>query len=328
MSFIAFRINQDSQDVQAGFHEMEIDQLTPGQVIVRVNYSGINYKDALAATGKGRILRIPAVNGGIDLAGEVVSSDSDRFKSGDRVLACGYGLSETLDGGYAEYARLDPDHLVVIPDGLTDREAMSIGTAGFTAALALIMMEVNGQTVDHGSILVTGASGGVGSIAVNLFSMLGYNVTAVTGKAEAIDYLRELGSSNFLDRISLDMGTRPLEKAKWGGAIDNVGGELLSWITRTIRPRGNIASIGLVGSATLETTVIPFILRGISMLGINCNVPLKLRDEIWQRLGSDLKPSRLDLIANRTIKFTELPTMFDQYLGGGVIGRTVVKIRD
>ena len=325
MSFVAFRIHENGQ---AGFQDMEVDQLTAGQVVIKVSYSGINYKDALAATGKGRILKVPAVNGGIDLAGEVISSDSDRFKPGDRVLACGYGLSETLDGGYSEYARLDPDHLVLIPNSLSDKDAMGIGTAGFTAALALIAMEINGQTVDHGPILITGASGGVGSFSVTLFSMLGYEVTAMTGKTRAVSYLRELGSSNYLDRSSLCMGKKPLETAQWGGAVDNVGGEILSWITRTVVPRGNIASIGLVSSAVLDTTVMPFILRGISLLGINCNVSFKVRDRIWQRLGSDLKPAGLELIANRTIAFSDLPNAFDAYISGGVMGRTVVQIGD
>lgn len=325
MPFVAFRIHEGGR---ADFQDMEIDQLTAGQVVIRVSYSGINYKDALAATGAGRILKVPAVNGGIDLAGEVVSSESDRFRSGDRVLACGYGLSEMLDGGYAEYARLDGNHLISIPSGLTDKDAMAIGTAGFTAALALIVMETNGQTIDHGPILITGASGGVGSFAVNLFAMLGYDVTALTGKAKAIDYLRKLGSSTFLDRFSLDLGAGPLEKAQWGGAVDNVGGAILSWITRTTRARGNIASIGLASSANLETTVMPFILRGISLLGINCNVPFEVRDRIWKRLGSDLKPTCLDLIANRTIPFAELPNAFDAYIAGQVMGRTIVKIKD
>ena len=325
MSFVAFRIHENGR---AGFQNMEVDQLTAGQVVIKVSYSGINYKDALAATGKGRILKVPAVNGGIDLAGEVISSDSDRFKTGDRVLACGYGLSETLDGGYSEYARLDPDHLVLIPKSLSDKDAMGIGTAGFTAALALIAMETNGQTVDHGPILITGASGGVGSFSVTLFSMLGYQVTAMTGKTKALSYLRELGSSNYLDRASLCMGKKPLEKALWGGAVDNVGGEILSWITRTVVPRGNIASIGLASSAVLDTTVMPFILRGISLLGINCNVSFKVRDQIWQRLGSDLKPAGLDLIANRIIAFADLPDAFDAYLSGAVMGRTIVQIGD
>jgi len=327
MSFTAFRIHQEESGVRTGFEEMEIDELSLGQVVVRVSYSGINYKDVLAATGKGRILRIPSANGGIDLAGEVVTSESDRFQSGDRVLACGYGLAETIDGGYAEYARLDADHLVSIPDALTDEEVMAIGTAGFTAALALIKMEKNDQTVDQGPILVTGASGGVGSFAIDLFSMMGYEVTAVTGKRQSFEYLRALGSKHCLDRTCLDMGTRPLEKAQWGGAVDNVGGEMLSWITRTVRSGGNIASIGLVSGATLKTTVMPFILRGVSLLGINCNVPIELRDRIWKRLGSDLKTSRLDLIVNRTIPFSELPNAFGNHMKSGMTGRTIVKIK-
>lgn len=328
MSFRAFRIHQEGHGVRAGFEEMEIDDLTPGEVVVRVCYSGINYKDALAATGKGRILRIPSVNGGVDLAGEVMSSTSDRFHPGDRVVACSYGLSETVDGGYAQYARLDADCLIPLPDGLTDRDVMVIGTAGYTAALALIRMEANGQSPRYGPIVVTGATGGVGSFAINLFSKMGYEVVALTGKREAYEYLRTLGASHCLDRESIDMGVRPLENAQWGGAVDNVGGEILAWLIRRIRKWGNVASIGLAGGAEFEITVMPFILRGVSLLGINCNVSMEMRATAWRRLASDLKPSNLERIESRTIPFSELPRAFDAYINGTVTGRTVVKIGD
>ena len=328
MQFIGYRIRRDDHGISADFEEMEIDQLTPGEVVIRVNYSAINYKDALAASGKGRILKVPEVNGGIDLAGEVVSSINDRFKPGDRVLACGYGLSESIDGGYAEYARLDSDKLVMIPDNLSYREAMAIGTAGFTAALALIKMEINGQTKDDGPILITGATGGVGSFAINLFSMLNYEVVAMTGKIEAISYLKAIGAKNILDRTQLQMDERALEHARWAGAIDNVGGDILSWITRTVMPYGNIASVGLASSSKLETTVMPFILRAVSILGINSNPPCELRDEIWQRLSHELKPSKLETIASRVISFNELPKEFDAYINASVMGRTIVKIKD
>ena len=328
MRFIGYRIHKDDLGVSADFEEMEIDQLTPGEVVIRVNYSGINYKDALAASGKGRILKVQKVNGGIDLAGEVVSSINDRFKPGDRVLACGYGLSETIDGGYAEYARLNSDKLVMIPENLSYREAMAIGTAGFTAALALIKMEINGQTKDDGPILITGATGGVGSFAINLFSMLNYEVVAMTGKTEAISYLTAIGANNILDRTQLQMSERALEHARWAGAIDNVGGDILSWITRTVMPHGNIASVGLASSSKLETTVMPFILRAVSILGINSNPPCELRDEIWRRLSNELKPSKLETIASRVISFNELPKAFDAYINSSVMGRTFVEIKD
>ena len=277
----------------------------------------------LAVLGRGA----PSLNGGIDLAGEVVSSDSDQFHKRDQVLVCGCGLSETADGGYAEYARVDEGCLLPLPEGLTIRDAMALGTAGFTAALAVTRMEENGQRPDRGPILVTGASGGVGSIAIDLLAAREYEVVALTGKQEAYDYLHELGVSECIDRTEIEMGTRPLEKARWGGAVDNVGGDILAWLTRTVKPWGNIASIGLAGGFKLETTVMPFILRGVSLLGINSiEMPLELRNRTWQRLGADLKPTHLDRISSRTITFDELPEAFDAYIKGAVIGRTVVEI--
>ena len=325
--FRAFRIDQQDDKITAGFTRLALDQLTEGEVVVRVAWSSINYKDALAATGKGRILRRYPLNGGIDMTGVVESSEDARFKPGQAVLACGSSLSETMDGGYAELVRLPADCIVPLPDGLTAREAMSLGTAGFTAALALVSMERNGQTPDLGPILVTGATGGVGSVAIDLFATRGYQVTALTGKADAHDYLRKLGASDFIDRHSLDYGKRPLEKAQWGGAVDNAGGQTLTWLTRTVAPRGNIASIGLVDDIRLETTVMPFILRGVSLLGINSvEVPTEIRDDLWRRLGDDLKPAHLDDIVTGEVAFDDLPGAFEDYIAGKVTGRRVVKV--
>ena len=325
--FRAFRIDQQDDKITAGFTRLTLDQLTEGEVVVRVEWSSINYKDALAATGKGRILRRYPLNGGIDMAGVVESSEDARFKPGQAVLACGSSLSETVDGGYAELVRLPADCIVPLPNGLTAREAMSLGTAGFTAALALVSMERNGQAPDLGPILVTGATGGVGSVAIDLFATRGYSVTALTGKADAHDYLRKLGASEFIDRHSLDYGKRPLEKAQWGGAVDNAGGQTLTWLTRTVAPRGNIASIGLVDDIRLETTVMPFILRGVSLLGINSvEVPTDIRDELWRRLGDDLKPAHLDDIVTGEVAFDDLPGAFEDYIAGKVTGRRVVRV--
>ena len=328
MSFIAFRIQRQGEGVKAGFQELELDDLSPGAVVVRVLYSSINYKDALAATGRGKILRVPAVNGGIDLAGVVVSSHSDQFSPGDRVMACGAGLSESIDGGYSEFARLDAQSLIPIPNSLSDHDAMAIGTAGFTAALALIRMELNGQKPDLGPIVVTGATGGVGSFAIDFFSNKKYEVLAMTGKREAWTYLESVGAKGCLDRPVINSVPRALEKAQWGGAVDNVGGETLSWLTRTVGYFGNIACIGLAAGASLETSVMPFILRSVSLLGINSSIPKQLRDEVWGRLNADLRPSHLEKIANRTIVFEDLPSAFDAYIDGTIIGRTVVKISD
>lgn len=327
--FKAYRINlTDDKKIVADFTQMKLDDLTAGEVIVHVQWSGINYKDALAATGRGKILRKYPLNGGIDLAGVVMRSSDVRFGEGDRVLACGGGLSETVDGGYSEIARLPADMLVPLPPAMDAREAMALGTAGFTAALAVVRMEQNGQTPTRGPVVVTGATGGVGSVAINLLASRGYDVVAFTGKQECHDYLRELGASDFIDRHSVEMGTRPLEKATWGGAVDNAGGETLAWLTRTVKPWGNIASIGLVSDFKLNTTVMPFILRGVSLLGINAvDLPVKLRDEIWARLAGDLKPDKMDKIAAREVELDELPGVFDGYMTGSNWGRTVVKVQ-
>ena len=327
MSFKAFRIHQQEKGVSTGFENLEVDQLTQGEVVVRVAYSGINFKDALAATGKAKILRAEQLNGGIDFAGVVESSESDAYKAGDEVLVCGCGLSETRDGGFSEIARVPADCVVRVPNGLSLRDTMAIGTAGFTAAIAMIRLEENGQSPGHGPMLVTGATGGVGSIAIDMLAAKGFNVVALTGKSDQHDYLSTLGASEFVNRHELEMGSRPLEKGLWGGAVDNVGGDTLGWLTRTVQPWGNIASIGNASGIKIETTVMPFILRGVSLLGINSiEMPTSLRNRAWQRLGDDLKPAHLDLIAPRTIDFDDLPGAFEAYLTGSVVGRTVVKV--
>lgn len=326
-SFRAFRIHERGQRIEAGFETMTVDQLMPGDVAIRVRYSSINYKDALAATGAGRILRRYPLNGGIDLSGEVEASSDPRYRPGEPVLVTGCGLSETVDGGYAERARVAGDSVIRLPEGIDLFQAMAIGTAGFTAALAIHRMEHNGQTPGKGPVVVTGATGGVGSIAVDLLAGRGYEVVAVSGKPQADEYLRALGAARILRRQDLDLGSRPMEAVRWAGAIDNVGGELLTWLTRTVDFWGNIASIGLAGSVKLETTVLPFILRGINLLGINSSAtPREPRLEVWRRLASDLRPRHLDRLVTRTLAFDELPGAFDDYLKGRVLGRTVVRI--
>ena len=326
--FRAFRIDEQDGGVVAGFRELTLDDLTEGNVVVRISHSTINYKDALAATGKGRILRRYPLNGGIDFAGVVVSSEDEEFQPGTKVLMNGCGLSETVDGGYSEYARVDSDGLVPIPEGMSGFDAMQLGTAGYTAGLAIHRMEQNGQTPDQGPIIVTGATGGVGSVAVDMLARRGYEVVAVTGKAAEEDYLRSLGASRILLRDDIDFGKRPLEKGEWAGAIDNLGGDYLAWLTRTMLYGGNIASIGLAASHELNTTVMPFILRAVCLLGINSvETPRALRRAVWQRIGSDLKPQHLDTIGHRTITFDDLPEAFQDYIDGTVTGRTVVTIQ-
>ncbi len=326
--FRAYRINEEDGNIVAGFQELSVDDLTEGNVVVRVSHSTINYKDALAATGTARILRRYPLNGGIDLAGVVVSSEDAEFQPGTEVLVNGCGLSETVDGGYSEYARVDSKSLVVIPDGMSAVEVMQIGTAGYTAALAIHRMEQNGQSPGQGPIVVTGATGGVGSVAIDMLTGRGYEAIALTGKATEEAYLREIGASRILLRDQIDLGKRPMEKAQWGGAIDNLGGDYLTWLTRTVDYGGNIASIGLAASAALNTTVLPFILRAVCLLGINSvDTPSQLRRAVWARIGDDLKPQHLDTIGHRTISFDDLPDAFQAYIDGTVTGRTVVEIK-
>jgi NADPH2:quinone reductase len=326
-SFRAFRILEENRKVVARFEQLTLDDLGAGEVVVRVSHSDINYKDALAATGAGKILRKYPLVGGIDLAGVVESSSDARFKPGDAVLVTGCGLSEVHDGGYAEYARLKGEWVIPMPAGFDAATAMALGTAGFTAGLAIYRMEHNGQNPSRGPICVSGATGGVGSIAIDMLAGRGYEVHAVTGKRESLAYLQALGAAQVLLRTEIDYGSRPLEAARFGGAIDNVGGETLAWLTRTVDSWGNIASVGLTGGAELRTTVMPFILRGVNLLGINSSAtPRETRLKVWARIATDLRPRHLDRIVTRTIRFDELPGAFAAYLEGTVTGRTVVQI--
>lgn len=314
--------------IEARFEELTLDALTPGEVVIDVEFSGINYKDALAATGAGKILRRYPLVGGIDLAGTVRSSEDARFAPGDAVLVTGSGLSESFDGGYAEVARVRADSVIAMPAGLDAHRAMALGTAGFTAALAIHRMERNGQQPAQGPIVVTGASGGVGSIAIDMLAGRGYEVIAITGKRESFGYLESLGASKVVLRGEFDIGRRALEPARYAGAIDNVGGDMLAGLTRQIDFWGNIASVGLTGGSDLTTTVMPFILRGINLLGINSSATRRPeRLEVWARIAGDCAPRHLSRIVSRTISFDDLPAAFPAYLEGKVSGRTVVRIR-
>jgi len=326
--FKAFRIHDEGGKTQAGFVECSLDELDPGEVVVRVSHSTINYKDALAATGKGRILLRPTCIGGIDLAGTVVSSSHPRFSAGQGVLATGYALGVKHDGGYSEYARVPADWLHVLPPGLTTWDAMALGTAGFTAALAIIRMEQNGLAPKNGPVIVSGATGGVGSVAVSALARLGYSVVALTGKEAEREYLLGLGAREVKLRSSLDLKKiRPLEKAVYAGAVDNLGGEVLAWMCSSMAFGGTVASIGLAASPALNTTVMPFILRGVSLLGINSSdVPTRAqREEVWRRVATDMRPPKLGSMA-RTIPFAELPSAFEDFVAGRVRGRVVVAI--
>jgi len=326
-SFQAFRIRDDENGYRAEVEEQSIDDQNQGDVTVKVAWSSVNYKDALAGTGEGKILRQFPLNGGIDLAGTVVESRCKRFEEGDEVLVTGSGLSETRDGGYAEYARLDSNWVIPLPDGLSMKEAMALGTAGFTAALGLYRMEANGQRPEMGPICVTGASGGVGSLALDIYSGAGYSVTAISGKIDEFDWLHQIGAAQCISRHDLHWPESPLASTQFAGALDSVGGDTLSGLTRVVKPWGNIASCGMAGGIGLQTTVMPFIIRGIGLIGINsAGCPYDLRTALWARLADDWKPRHLEAITAPAVSIMELPEAFAQLLRGGGRGRITVKI--
>ena len=323
--FKAYRIREVESKAAGGFEEIALDDLDRGDLVVRVAYSSVNYKDALAATGAGKIIRRFPCVGGIDLSGTVVESSDPRFKRGDAVICTSYDLGVSHDGGYAEYARVPADWAVPMPKGMSLFDAMALGTAGYTAALAVVRMEANGLAPANGPVIVSGATGGVGSIAIDMLSRLGYSVTALTGKEGEADYLKKLGAREVMLRKSLDLAKiKPLDKATWAGAVDNLGGEVLAWMASTMTVGGAIAAIGLAASMSLNTTVAPFILRGVSLLGIDSGTtPMPLRREVWRRLAEDMRPAHLKDMT-RTIAFDELPGAFGAFLKGAVRGRTVV----
>ena len=325
-NFRAFRIHNDIRVHRAAIEDVALDDLSPGEVVIKTAHSSVNYKDALAGTGEGHILRRFPLTGGIDVAGIVVASTSPAFREGDAVLCTGSGLSETRDGGYSEYVRLEAANTIALPAGLSLREAMILGTAGFTAALALLRMRMNGQVPEMGPIVITGATGGVGMLAIDILTRAGYEAHAITGKFSQLDFLTMLGAKQVISRHDLRWGQRPLENALWAGAIDNVGDELLAALTRVIKPYGNIACCGLAGGNALATTVMPLIIRGVSLLGIaSAGTPRAQRDVVWQHLGSDWKPAHLDAICTREVALDQLPQVFPGMLAGGSFGRTLVK---
>src|SRR5262245_37292992 len=309
-SFRAFRAFEEDGRARGRVVEAKVDGIGAGEVVVRAAYSSVNYKDALAATGAGKIIRRFPLVPGIDVAGVVSSTTDARFREGEAVLVTGYDLGVSHDGGYSSVVRVPADWVVPIPNGLSPFDAMAIGTAGFTAALSLVDMEKNGLAPSSGPVIVTGATGGVGSLAVQLLAARGYAVTALTGKDSEHEFLRALGAKEILSRNGLQMGTRPLEKMQWAGAIDAVGGETLAWLTRTMMYNGVIANSGLTGGTELHTTVLPFILRGVKLLGIDSVMcPMEKRRHVWQRLASDLKPEGLRAVA-REIALADLPDAF------------------
>ena len=324
--FNAFRIFNDEGKISGRIVETTLDELTPGEIVIKAAYSSVNYKDALAATGTGKILKRFPLIGGIDVAGSVVSSSDERFREGDEVIVTGYDMGVANDGGYAAYVRLPADWVVPLPAGLTLFDAMALGTAGFTAGLAVLRLEQNGLAPGRGPVAVTGATGGVGSIAVMALSRRGYVVTAITGKDQEHEYLRNLGAAEVVSRSTLQLGTRPLEKATWAGAVDAAGGNLLAWLVRTTNYWGGVASTGLTGGTDVHLTVMPFILRGVSLIGVDSVMcPMDIRREVWRRLAGDLERSSLAAIA-REIPLEGLPAAFETLLTGAARGRFVVRV--
>ena len=325
--FNALRVFSEGDKIAARVVDATLDELSAGEVVFRTAYSSVNYKDALACTGTGgKIIRKYPLIGGIDATGTVVSSGDPRFKPGDEVICTSFDFGVAHDGGYSQVCRAPADWVVPLPKGLTLFDAAALGVAGYTAGLAMELLELNGMAPDKGKVLVNGATGGVATLAIDMLARLGYQVVAVTGKDAEHEYLRKLGAAEVLSRHKLEMGSRPLEKALWAAAFDSVGGESLAWLTRTMQPGGLIASFGNAGGIELKTTVLPFILRGVRLIGVNSgDTPMTLRRKVWGRLASDLKPRHLGEIAH-TLSLEELPGYFGEMLKGQIKGRAVVKL--
>jgi putative YhdH/YhfP family quinone oxidoreductase len=327
-TFRALVVEKDGEGVALGLKEWSVEQLMPGDVTVRVAYSSINYKDGLAVRADGRVVRTYPLIPGIDLAGTVESSTDSRFKAGDAVLAHGYDIGVAHHGGLAEIARVPGGWVVPLPSGLSARQAMALGTAGFTAALSVARLEEAGLKPGDGPVLVTGASGGVGSTALDILAARGYTVAASTGSAESHEYLRSLGASEIVDRAETSAeSSRPLERTRWAGAVDAVGGSTLAYLLRTVQYGGSIAISGNAGGAAFSSTVFPFILRGVNILGIDSvAMPIERRTAIWARLATDLRPPHLDDALTREITLDEAPSVLDTIVQGKIQGRTVVRI--
>ena len=329
MSFRAYRIFNEENKTVSRWADLTLNDLDPGEVVIRAAFSSVNYKDALAATGAGKVIRRFPCVGGIDVSGVVESSLDARFKPGDEVLVTGYDMGVAHDGGYAELVRVPADWVVPLPAGLSLHDAMVLGTAGFTAALSIYRLQQNEVKPENGKVVVTGATGGVGSLAIGILKRLGYHVVAITGKDSEHEYLKSLGAQEVMPCSAMDLNsTRPLEKAQWAAALDAVGGATLAWLTRTMQQNGVIASFGNAGGVELHTTVLPFILRGVRLIGIDsATTAMPLRQEIWRRLANEWRPPQLDMLAH-TIAFEQLPQIFPKMLSGESRGRTVVKIAD
>ena len=325
-TFKAIRIDKDNETQKVNLVELNENDLMEGDVLVDITHSTLNFKDGLALTGSSPVVRTFPMIPGIDFSGVVKNSDSNKFSEGDRVVLNGYGLSESHFGGYSERARVNSDHLLKLPENINNKQAMAIGTAGYTAMLCVLALEDHGITPADGTILVSGASGGVGSVAISLLSDLGFNVEASTGKLEETDYLNSLGAGSVIDRSELSEPSRPLGKERWSGAIDSVGSQTLANILSQISYGGAVSACGLAQGMDLPSTVMPFILRGVSLLGIDSVMaPMNLRERAWLRLSSDINIKKLEeMIIDTTLD--QLETLAAKILKGEVRGRVVVNI--
>lgn len=325
--FRALLVERTGDSFAVEVKKLKMADLPEGNVLIRVNYSSVNYKDGLACTPTGSIVKSYPFVPGIDMAGTVVHSTDARFLEGDEVICTGYELGVSHFGGFSEYCRLPADWLMKLPKGLTQKEAMVIGTAGFTAALSILRLQQNGLTPDKGSVLVTGATGGVGSVAVAILYKLRFKVAASTGKSTEHEYLKALGAYQILDREAVTNTSRPLEDEKWAAAVDPVGGKTLSHLLSAIQYGGSVAVSGLTGGIELNTSVYPFLLRGINLLGIDSvYCPMEIRRDLWTRLASDWKPEQLIQQIASEIELEQIPESVNSILKGEVRGRTVVKV--
>ncbi|MGN8646599.1 NADPH:quinone oxidoreductase family protein [Gracilibacillus sp. HCP3S3_G5_1] len=326
--FRALVVNKQNDDFSVKVDQLNLHELPEGEVLIRVHYSGINYKDSLATIPDGNVVRNYPMVPGIDLAGVVISSDDPQFKEGDKVIATSYEIGVSHFGGYSEYARIPSKWIVPLPEGLSLKEAMIIGTAGFTAALSVQRLEENNATPEKGKVLVTGATGGVGSFAVSILASLGYQVEASTGKETAHDYLRKLGADTIVSREEVyDGKIRALAKQKWAAAVDPVGGEPLASILSQLQYGGSVAVSGLTAGTNLPSTVFPFILRGVNLLGIDSvYCPMETRVKTWERLATDIKPVNLEELIAQEVSIEELTDVLPTLLEGRVRGRVLVKL--
>ena len=327
-NFQAVVVDNKDSNFSVETKQLGLEDLSAGEVVIKVHYSGVNYKDGLASTPDGKIVRSYPHIPGIDLAGIVVSSEDSRFKEGDSVIATSYEIGVSHSGGYSEYARIPADWIVPLPAGLSLKEAMIIGTAGFTAALSVQRLQDNGLKPENGPVLVTGATGGVGSFGVAMLSKLGFEVVASSGKKEAADYLISIGASNVIGREEVYNGKiKALDKQVWAGAVDPVGGESLAAIISKIVYGGSVAVSGLTGGGAVPTSVFPFILRGVNLLGIDSvYCQMEIRQKLWGRIATDLKPEELSSFIYKEVSLQQLPEELPKILEGGITGRIIVAV--